>query len=48
MWRHCQFAIDRKKQQLTEQDYLKVFSTADDRYAQMLTLLLAQLKKSTS
>ena len=42
------FDGDWKKQTLTEQDYMKAFSTADDRYAQMLTLLLAQLKQSTS
>jgi hypothetical protein len=33
-----------KKQQLSEQDYLKVFATADERYAQMLSALLSQLK----
>jgi len=33
-----------KKQQISEQDYMKLFATADERYAQMLTALLAQLK----
>jgi hypothetical protein len=33
------------RQQLSEQDYMKAFTTADERYAQMLTALLAQLKK---
>jgi hypothetical protein len=35
---------DWKRQQLSEQDYMKVFSTADERYSQMLAALLAQLK----
>src|SRR3954471_12057920 len=34
-----------KAQKLSEQDYLKAFTTADERYAQILTALLAQLKK---
>ncbi len=38
------FDGDWKKQQLSEQDYMKVFATADERYTQMLTALLAQLK----
>jgi len=33
-----------KRQQISEQDYLKVFASADERYAQMLSALLAQLK----
>ena len=40
------FDNEWKKQQITEQDYLKTHSAADERYAQMLTALLAQLKKS--
>lgn len=34
-----------KKQKLSEDDYKKAFSAADDKYAQMLTALIAQLKK---
>jgi len=34
-----------KAQKLTEQEYMKAFSTADERYAQILAALLAQLKK---
>ena len=41
------FDSDWKKQKLSEQDYMKAFSAADDRYAQMLTALLAQLKKTS-
>ena len=39
------FDGDWKKQKLSEQDYLKAFAAADDRYTQLLTALLAQLKK---
>jgi hypothetical protein len=39
------FDGDWKRQQLSEQDYLKAFSTADERYTQILTALLAQLKQ---
>jgi hypothetical protein len=39
------FDNDWRKQQLSEQDYMKAFTAADERYAQMLTALLAQLKK---
>ena len=39
------FDGDWKKQKVSEQDYLKAFSTADDRYAQLLAALLAQIKK---
>jgi hypothetical protein len=35
------------KQKLSEQEYLKIYAAADERYAQMLTALLAQLKKSS-
>jgi len=41
------FDGDWKAQKLSEQDYLKAFSAADDRYAQILTALLAQLKKTS-
>jgi hypothetical protein len=39
------FDGDWKAQRISEQDYLKTFSTADERYAQILAALLAQLKK---
>ncbi len=39
------FDGDWKAQKLSEQDYMKAFSAADERYAQILTALLAQLKK---
>jgi hypothetical protein len=38
---------DWKKQKLSEDDYMKTFSAADDRYSQILTALLAQLKKGS-
>jgi len=41
------FDGDWKKQKLTEQDYMKAFSSADERYAQTLSLLLAQLTKTS-
>ena len=41
------FDSDWKQQKLSEPDYLKAFSAADDRYAQMLAALLAQLKKTS-
>jgi type II secretory pathway pseudopilin PulG len=41
------FDGDWKKVKQTEQDYMKAFSVADDRYAQILTALLAQLKKTS-
>lgn len=41
------FDGDFKRQKLTEQDYLKAVTAADDRYAQILTALLAQLKKTS-
>jgi hypothetical protein len=41
------FDGDWKAQKLSEQDYQKAFSTADDRYAQILMALLAQLKKTS-
>lgn len=36
-----------KSQKLSEQDYMKIFSAADDRYSQILAALLAQLKKTS-
>src|SRR5262245_3009740 len=41
------FDSDWKKQKLSEQDYMKAFSGADDEYAKILTALLAQLKKTS-
>jgi hypothetical protein len=38
---------DWKKQKLSEDEYMKTFSAADDRYSQILTALLAQLKKGS-
>lgn len=40
------FDNELKKQQLSEQDYLKTHQAADERYMQMLAALIAQLKKS--
>ena len=47
MGKRTAFDGDWKKQQLSEQEYMKTFSAADERYAQMLTALLAQLKKGS-
>jgi hypothetical protein len=41
------FDSDWKRQKLTEQDYIKAFSTADDQYSHILTTLLSQLKKTS-
>jgi hypothetical protein len=41
------FDGDWKKQKLSEDDYKKVFTNADDKYSQMLTALIAQLKKTS-
>ena len=41
------FDGDWKKQNLSEDEYMKAFAVADDRYAQMLTALLAQVKKTS-
>ena len=41
------FDGDWKKQKLSEQDYMKAFSTADERYAQLLAALLAEVKKTS-
>jgi hypothetical protein len=37
-----------KDQKLSEQDYMKAWTAADEAYADMLTALLAQVKKPTS
>ena len=41
------FDSDWKKQKLSEQDYMKAFSGADDQYSRILAALLAQLKKTS-
>src|SRR5262249_62388099 len=41
------FDGDYKKQKMTKEDYQKAFSAADERYSQMLTVLLGQLKKTS-
>ncbi|HTK30197.1 MAG TPA: hypothetical protein VL309_11615 [Vicinamibacterales bacterium] len=41
------FDSDWKRQKLSEDEYKKAFTSADDRYSQLLTALLAQLKKTS-
>ena len=41
------FDGDWRKAKLSEQDYMKTFSAADERYAQILSALLAQVKKTS-
>ncbi|HZR23977.1 MAG TPA: hypothetical protein VFA59_10345 [Vicinamibacterales bacterium] len=41
------FDGDWKKQKISEQDYQKAFSNADGKYSQILTALIAQLKKTS-
>jgi hypothetical protein len=41
------FTGDWKAQKMSEQDYLKAFSAADERYTQILQALLAQVKKTS-
>ena len=41
------FDGDWKKQQLSEDDYMKAFAAADARYSQVLTALIAQAKKTS-
>jgi hypothetical protein len=41
------FDSDWKKQKLTEQEYMKVFTAADEQYAHILMTLLSQLKKTS-
>ena len=43
--KHVMFDSDWKKQKLSEEDYMKSFGVADERYIKMLTALLAQAKK---
>jgi hypothetical protein len=51
-WEHANkttmFDGDWKKAKLTEEDYTKAYNSADSRYAQILSLLSAQAKKSGS
>jgi hypothetical protein len=42
------FDGDWRKRRVTEADYMKEFRAADERYAEMLTVLLAELRKPTS
>jgi len=41
------FNSDWKAQKLSEQEYLKTFGDADERYTKILTALLAQVKKTS-
>ena len=41
------FDGDWKKQKLSEDDYMKAFAAADERYSQVLTALIAQVKKAS-
>jgi hypothetical protein len=41
------FNSDWKAQKISEQDYMKAFASADDRYTQILAALIAQLKKTS-
>jgi hypothetical protein len=41
------FNSDWKAQKLSEQEYMKQFGEADERYAKILTALLAQVKKTS-
>jgi hypothetical protein len=41
------FDGDWKKQKLSEQEYMKIFTASDERYSEMLTALLAQLRPSS-
>jgi hypothetical protein len=41
------FDGDWKRQKLSEQDYTKAYSSADERYTRILQTLLAQLKKTS-
>lgn len=35
-----------KKRDMSEEDYMKAFASADERYSRMLSILIAQIKKS--
>jgi hypothetical protein len=39
------FDGDWKRQKMSEQEYMKAFTSADERYSQILTALIAQTKK---
>ena len=41
------FDGDWKRQKVSEQDYMKAYTAADDRYSAMLAALLAQMKKTS-
>ena len=41
------FNGDWKAQKLSEDEYMKAYSAADDRYSQILSALLAQAKKTS-
>jgi hypothetical protein len=41
------FDRDWKKRDISEQDYMKAFTDADDRYAKMLSILVEQMKKKS-
>ena len=41
------FDGDWKKQQLSEEDYMKAFAAADEKYSQILATLVAQAKKTS-
>jgi hypothetical protein len=41
------FDGDWKKQQLSEDEYMKAFAAADEKYSEALTALIAQAKKSS-
>jgi hypothetical protein len=43
----AQFNHDWKAQKMSEDEYKKIFATADGQYSHMLTLLIARLKKSS-
>jgi len=45
--KRARFDGEWKAQKMSEQDYQKAFSAADERYTQILTALLAQLKKTS-
>ncbi len=41
------FDSDWKKQKISKEDYMKAFAADDERYSEMLAMLLAQLKKTS-
>lgn len=47
MGKRTLFDSEWKKQKMSEDDYLKTFATADERYAQVLTALLSEVKKGS-